>query len=127
MSVAYTEQAVIERRKTVSRRAGWWTDKRGRRLVVPGQTLTLCRKVMGRRPGEPLIRLVDVEVTDVRRESLLTLCDIDNRDPEYAAAEMVREGFPGMDPGAFVTRYFIAAQGIPPDAEVTRIEWAYLD
>lgn len=126
MSVAYTEQAVIERRKTVSRRAGWWTDKRGRRLVVPGQTLTLCRKVMGRKPGEPLVRLVDVEVVDVRRESLLALCDIDHRDPEYAAAEMVREGFPGMDPGGFVLRYFVAAQGIPPDAEVTRIEWRYL-
>jgi hypothetical protein len=35
MSVAFTEQAVVERRKTVTRRKGWCSDKRGRRLLVP--------------------------------------------------------------------------------------------
>jgi hypothetical protein len=30
MSVAFTEQAVVERRKTVTRRKGWWKDKPGR-------------------------------------------------------------------------------------------------
>lgn len=127
MSVAFTERAVVERRKTVTRRKGWWEDRSGRRILHPGDRLTLCRKVMGRRPGEPLVRVAEVEVVDVRRESLLALCDTTSRDDTYAAAEMVREGFPGMDPGAFVTRYFAAAQGIPPDAEVTRIEWRYLD
>lgn len=55
MSVSLTEQAVLERRKTVTRRLGW-------RFLKPGDRLTLCRKVMGRKPGEPLVRICDVEV-----------------------------------------------------------------
>ena len=51
MSVAFTEDAVRARRKTVTRRKGWWEDKRGRRILQPGDRLTLCRKVMGRKPG----------------------------------------------------------------------------
>lgn len=37
MSVAFTEQAVIERRKTVTRRKGW-------RFLKAGDRLTLCRE-----------------------------------------------------------------------------------
>lgn len=62
MSVAMTEQAVVDRIKTVTRRKGWWLDKNGRHLVKVGDRLTLCRKVMGRKPGEPLVRLAEVEV-----------------------------------------------------------------
>ncbi len=46
MSVAFTEQAVRDRAKTVTRRKGWL-------FLTTGQRLTLCRKVMGRKPGEP--------------------------------------------------------------------------
>jgi hypothetical protein len=136
MSVAFTEQAVVERRKTVTRRLGWWETKHGRRIVVPGDQLTLCRKVMGRKAGEPLVRLADVEIVGVRREPLwwLTDPDIPQLDPltgrswtTYGRAEMVREGFPGMAPADFIRTYFTDAQGIPADAEVTRIEWRYLD
>lgn len=122
MSVAYTEQAVVERRKTVTRRKGWWLDSRGRRLLVPGDRLTLCRKVMGRKKGEPLVRLVDVEVVDVRREvldELLIRADV--------REELAREGFVGIGPSEFIDRYFTEAQGIQPDELVTRIEWRYLD
>lgn len=102
MSVAMTADAVIERRKTVTRR----------------------RKVQGRKPGEPLDRLAEVEVVSVRREplALLVTCD-----PQEAADEMEREGFPGMVPWRFVNRYFIDAQHIYPEDEITRIEWRYLD
>lgn len=44
MSVALTERAVIERRKTVTRRLGWV-------FLKPGDRLTLCRKVMGQALG----------------------------------------------------------------------------
>lgn len=130
MSVAFTEQAVIERRKTVTRRKNWWTDKRGRRIVVPGDTLTLCRKVMGRKPGEPLVRLAEVEVVEVRREQLADLipaADEPGWSLHVLAKEMEREGFPGMDPAEFVRRYFTEAQHLLPDDYVTRIEWRYLD
>jgi hypothetical protein len=110
MSVALTEQAVRDRTKTVTRRKGW-------RSVKVGDRLTLCAKVQGRKDGEPLDRIVDVEVVDVRREPL---CDIT---PE----EVAREGFPGMGCGEFILNFFIHAQGIPATAEVTRIEWRYIE
>lgn len=143
MSVAMTTDAVIERRKTVSRRVNWWENKNGRRLLAPRDTLTLCRKVQGRKPGEPIDRLVDVEVVSVWREPLGVLTNYGvfcldymetgrvemtlERWEEWRAGEMEREGFPGMDPAAFVNDYFVVAQGLSPDQLVTRIEWRYLD
>ncbi|HEY1117734.1 MAG TPA: hypothetical protein VGE43_08515 [Acidimicrobiales bacterium] len=135
MSVAYTEQQVRDRIKTVTRRANWWETKTGRRILHPGDRLTLVRKVMGRKADEPIVRLVDVEAIDIRRESLALLTDPDlpALDPltgrtwtTYGRAEVTREGFPGMDPAEFVERFFVRAQGIPSDATVTRIEWRYL-
>ena len=125
MSVAFTEQAVIERRKTVTRRKGWWVDKNGRRLLKPGDRLTLCRKVMGRKPGEPLVRLAEVEVVSVERQPLHWLTSPYRAG--WARQELALEGFPGMDPHAFVWHYFIDAQRIEPEAHVTRIEWRYLE
>jgi len=129
MSVSFTEQAVRERRKTVTRRKGWWEDSRGRRILKPGDHLTLCRKVMGRKPGEPLERICEVEVVSVRRESLMRLYGSYYGPREgyfYALEEVAREGFPGMPPAAFVRQFFTHAQGIPADADVTRIEWRYV-
>lgn len=110
MSVAYTEDAVRRRAKTVTRRKGW-------EYLRPGERITLCRKVMGRKPGEPLVRIVDVEIVDVRREPLR----------DITAEDVAREGFPELTPAAFVDRFFVQAQGISPDTVVTRIQWRYLD
>lgn len=110
MSVAFTEDAVRARTKTVTRRKGWT-------FLRPGDRLTLCRKVMGRKPDEPVVRIVDVEVVSIRREQLGLI----------TADEVAREGFPGMSPDEFVQRFFVAAQGIQPWGIVTRIEWAYVD
>ena len=126
MSVAMTTQAVIERRKTVTRRKGWL-------FLKPGDRLTLCRKVQGRKAGEPLERLAEVEVTSVCREALLELLRRDYATTfppaptDYAKREVAREGFPGMDPAEFVQRFFQVAQRMSPMDEVTRIEWRYLD
>jgi len=123
MSVAYTEEAVRARRKTVTRRKGWL-------MLKPGDHLTLCRKVMGRKKGEPLVRVAEVEVVSVRRESLMVLFGA-QYGPTYryfaACDEVSREGFPGLRPSEFVRRYFIDAQGMQPTDEVTRIEFRYLD
>lgn len=121
MSVAYTEEQVRTRIKDVTRRLGW-------RYLTPGTELDLCRKVMGRRKGEPLIRVARVRVLSVRRESLarLTRLDADGHNTPYALREVEREGFPDLNPQTFVDRYFVQAQGVPPDAEVTRIAWEYL-
>lgn len=121
MSVAFTEQAVRNRAKTVTRRKGWWKDKRGRQIIKPGDTLTLCRKVMGRKPGEPLERICDVEVVSVRREPLMLMCY------PGSSGETALEGFPGLTPEEFIDEYFVRAQGMSMSDSVTRIEWRYLE
>lgn len=125
MSVSFTEQAVVERRKTVTRRKGWWVDKNGDRLLLHGHRLTLCRKVQGRKSGEPLVRLAEVEVVRVWREELGDLLR-DEGWGDDVGAELAAEGFPDLTPEEFIRRYFTEAQGIYPDDYVTRIEWRYV-
>ena len=108
MSVSFTEDQVRARTKTVTRRLGW-------QFLKPGDRLTLCRKVMGRKPGEPLVRLAEVRVVSVRRERLDAITDDDT----------VREGFPDWTPSHFVL-FFMRHMRCASDALVTRIEWEYL-
>lgn len=110
MSVSLTEPQVRARTKTVTRRVGW-------RMLKPGDQLTLCRKVMGRRKGEPLERIADVEVVSVRREPVAAI----------TFADCISEGFPHMTPAEFVTFFCGTHQGCEPGTEVARIEWRYLD
>ncbi len=115
MSVSHTTQQVRDRSKTVTRRLGWWKDKNGRSLLDPGDTLTLCEKVMGRKKGEPLVRICDVRVVRVTRErlSFINLSDVQ------------REGFGGWLPAEFVA-FFCETFKVTPETMVTRIEWEYL-
>jgi len=112
MSVGLTEQAVVERRKTVTRRLGWLHLK-------PGDRLTLVRKSMGRKPGEPLVRLAEVEVVSVRREPLWIMEQDD----------VAREGVPFLAreiTAAEWVRWYSERMGIERSDLVTRIEWRYL-
>ena len=108
MSVSLTEDAVRDRTKTVTRRLGW-------AFLRPGDRLTLCRKVMGRRKGEPLVKLAEVEVVDVRRERLEAITEED----------VAREGFLEWGPLLFVAFFCEHMKCLPSDI-VTRIEWRYL-
>ncbi|EIU68608.1 Uncharacterised protein [Mycobacteroides abscessus subsp. abscessus] len=110
MSVSLTEAAVVARTKTVTRRMGWLNLK-------PGDRLTLCRKVMGRKKDEPLVRLVDVEVVSVYRQQLNAI----------TREDVAREGFPGWTSGRFVKFFCDSHKGCEPWSAVTRIEWRYLD
>jgi len=109
MAVSLTELQVRARTKNVTRRAGW-------RMLRPGDTLTLCRKVMGRRPGEPLDRITDVEVISVRREPLDAITH----------ADVAAEGFPEWTPREFIEFFCRTHHGCTPATFVTRIEWRYL-
>lgn len=126
MSVSHTEAAVVARTKTVTRRLGW-------RFLRVGDRLTLCRKVQGRRNGEPLVRLAEVEIVSVRREPLVAMTD----------ADVAREGVPIVDrwggqrfdevyldtdlPTATSwISWFAGEMGVRPYDDVTRIEWRYL-
>jgi hypothetical protein len=108
LSVSYTTQAVRERRKTVTRRLGWG-------FVSVGDRLTLCAKVMGRKPGEPIDRITDVEVIGVRRERLDAITQDD----------VAREGY-GMDREDWI-RWYADTFHLRPSDPVTRIEWRYLE
>lgn len=108
MSVSLTEQQVRDQAKTVTRRLGWL-------FARVGNEVTLCRKVMGRRPGEPLVRICDVEIVEVRREPLWHITHV----------EVTREGFPGQTPEEFVA-FFTQHMRCDPRTVVTRIEWRYL-
>lgn len=112
MSVSLTEQAVRDRTKTVTRRLGWT-------YLKPGDRLTLCRKVMGRRKGDPLVRICEVEVVSVRLEHL----------GDISAVDVITEGFGGRgwEPRDFVEFFCRTHKGCQPDTVVTRIEWEYLD
>lgn len=109
MSVSLTEAQVRDRTKTVTRRVGWL-------MLKPGDRLTLCRKVMGRKPGEPLVRIAGVEVVTVRREPLNAI----------TPADVAAEGFPQMTPAEFTAFFCGSHKGCAPATEVTRIEWRYL-
>lgn len=110
MSVAFTEQAVRDRIKTVTRRKGW-------RFLKPGDRLSLVRKAMGRKPGEPVVRLAEVEVVAVNLERLR----------QITQEEVVLEGFPDMSREEFMRRFFVVAQGMSINDFVTRIEFRYLE
>lgn len=114
MAVSLTEPQVVARTKDVTRRLGW-------RFTKPGDTITLCRKVMGRkrRDGsvEPLVRLVDVEVVSERWEPLGVITH----------DEVEREGFPGWSPGEFVIFFCKTHKGCTPTTPVHRIEFRYID
>lgn len=125
MSVAHTADAVIARRKTVTRRAGWV-------FLTPGTQLDLCRKVMGRRHGEPLERLARVEVVDVRREQLNMVTDEDVALEGFTDDDWSRHPWAhGMtwlgSPAEWFIRFFTDRMGGTDDQHVTRIEWRYLD
>lgn len=99
---------------------GWLKLKAGDRLMG-------CEKCMGRKPGEPLVRLGEIEVVSVRREPLRRMI----KEPKYGEDECRREGFPEMSPYQFVG-FFCESHGIKTDdfghtdQVITRIEFKYL-
>lgn len=126
MSVKLTEQAVLERRKRVTRRSGWT-------MLHVGDHLTLCRQVMGRKKGEPLIRLCDVEVVSIRRERLDSITDEDVILEGFTEADWTRTPWGNhgpmteeTTPADWFVQFFCHHMGGHWDQEVTRVEWAYL-
>lgn len=70
---------------------------------------------MGRKHGEPLVKLAVIEVVNVRREELCKMMDSD----------CVLEGFPKMDAEQFI-EMFCSHMKANRMTEVTRIEFKYL-
>jgi tetrahydromethanopterin S-methyltransferase subunit B len=122
-----TVEAVRERRKTVTRRhVDTWKNLR------PGDQLTLVEKAMGLPKGAKQVVLAEVEIVDVRVESLGNIHDEMERGPAFSTLYVgpEREGV-RMTCSEFV-RFWAATHGYnghshPADILCRRIEWRYLD
>ena len=114
MSFFYTTEQMRARSKSVTRRLGW-------AFLKPGDLLQAIEKGQGLKVGEHVRKLGVIRVLSVRRERLDELV----RPGSYGREEMVKEGFPALDPQAFMLRFFVK-QHIDPNEQVTRIEFEYL-
>lgn len=123
MSFALTEESFLDGSKTATRRLGWWTDKNGKRLLLRGDRITGCRKVMGRRKGDPLVRLGEALVTNVYRQRLADMTDRDVRREGVPSESFETVDAHGVPPVEEWVRWFCAEQGCEPDTEVTVIEF----
>jgi hypothetical protein len=115
MSFKLTEQQVLDRTKTVTRRLGWMHARVGD-LVQP------VRKSMGLKRGESIERIGGpIVLLSIRKESLRRLID----DTGYGAAELAAEGFAYLSPTEFVAMFCASHRGCKPDTLVTRVEFRY--
>jgi hypothetical protein len=105
MSFSKTLDQFRARTKTVTRRLGWERAKAGDRV-------TAVEKAQGLKKGEHQVVIGEIEIVSVRRERLDAI----------TTEDCEREGFPGWSPAEFAKMF-----GAPPDTEVTRIEFRYVD
>jgi hypothetical protein len=112
----------MDKSKTVTRRLGW-------KFLKPGDRLMGCRKCMGLKPGEKIVRLGVIEVVSVRREPLNRMSrysEITNREIGYGKTEAIREGFPHLSGDDFVTMFRHHMKVRDPRQLVTRIEFKHV-
>lgn len=122
MSFNMTQQAMRDRRKTVTRRLGW-------KFLKPGDRLLAVDRI--RVPKDQAEVFGVIEIVDVRTEPLERMI-IEQR--AYGEPECILEGFPPGMPdlplgyGAldFVSD-FCRANGCAPDQIVRRIEFRFVE
>jgi hypothetical protein len=118
MSFSMTTEAMLAKRKTVTRRLGWAS-------VRPGELILAVDKCMGLKKGEKAKRLHVIRVSAVRRERL----DRMTADDRYGRSELRFEGYGPRTtlttPKQFVDR-LCTSLSIKPDQEVTRIQFAFV-
>lgn len=107
MSFSKTVPQMRSRSKTVTRRVGSWRD------LEPGTLLMAVEKGQGLGKGGKVKRIGVIRVLSVREEMCVWV-----QDP----GELVREGFPDMNPSEFWDML-----GVEPDVMVTRIEFEHVE
>jgi len=115
MSFMLTTEQIRNRTKTVTRRLGWKTLK-------TGTVLNACVKCQGLKKGEKVQKICQIRVTDVRQESLSKMCLKES----YGNEEARLEGFPDKSGIDFVAM-FCTHMNVKPYAEVTRIQFEYIE
>lgn len=119
MSFALTTEAIIGRKKTVTRRLGWLGLK-------PGDQVCPVRQCMGlQRGGRVEVLAAPLTVINVRREPLCAMIE----DVAYGLEECRLEGFgdhPELRwPSAFVAMFCATHRRCTAQTVVTRIEFSY--
>jgi hypothetical protein len=116
IAFSLTAPQILDRSKTVTRRAGW-------RFLRPGDLIQAVEKSRGLAKGEPVRNLAVLRIVSTRVEPLSRL----RTDPRYAEDELPREGFPCWSGDEFL-EMFRRANGLTSiDADVTRIEFEYVE
>src|SRR6185503_5234192 len=115
MSFSMTEQQMLARTKTATRRLGWLHARVGDEVQPVRHAMGLKRWEAIERVGLPIVLL------SIRKEPLQLL----TRDVEYGARECVLEGFPHLTPEQFVSMFIKSHRGCEPATQVTRIEFRY--
>lgn len=108
MSFSMTTRQFLAGTKDVTRRLGWWD-------LRPGTVLMAVEKAMGLRRGEKVRRMGLIEVVSARGERL----------DGITSEDCIREGFPDLSPGKFVTM-FCRANRCDFATMVNRIEFRRL-
>jgi hypothetical protein len=110
MSFSMTTQAFREKRKTVTRRLGWWNLK-------PGDVVMGVEKAQGLKKGEKVVRLGSIRIVSVTREPLFMIA--------YYPNDCEKEGFLELCPHEFIET-FCSHNGCSNETLVNRIEFEYL-
>lgn len=113
-SFAMTKDPYRKRTKTVTRRLGW-------KFAKVGDVVNGCEKCQGLKKGQKVVVMGQHRFVDLRWERLDRMIT----EPEYGAAEVIKEGFPEMSPGQFV-EMFCKTNKCEPDILVHRMEFEYL-
>ena len=108
ISFALTEPQFLDGSKDVTRRMGW-------KNLKPGDRLRAVRKAMGLKKGEKVHVLGEIEVVNVRRETL----DAIHAEPNGVR----REGFPAFSEWEFINFFCASHAGCQPETIITRIEF----
>lgn len=116
MSFSATIEPVRSKVKRVTRRTGW-------SRLRAGDVVQPVERCMGIAKGEKVKPIGGpIRILSVKPEPLCSLL----QDPEYAARELVLEGFGESDLDQFMRLLKRLNPGISPETEVKRIEFEYL-
>lgn len=105
MSFMLTKDQMYAGTKRVTRRLGWWGLK-------AGDVVNAVEKGMGLKKGEKVRVIRQIKIVSVRQQRL----------DRITADDCALEGFPGMQPDAFITM-FCKHNRCGPGTVVNRIEF----
>lgn len=116
MSFLATINQAINKTKFVTRRDGWC-------FLKAGDIIQQVIKCQGLKKGEKIKKIHLIQIVSVKIEQLNIL--LIPLYKSYARDEMIKEGFPDMNPIDFVQMFCIMNK-CKPNRLITRIEFKYI-